>query len=589
MRHNKWYIILICALALLVTAAPGKTYAGEPPALKITSPTELQTVNVNDDWLYIVVEVKPGFEIDNYLLEMERLEEVSGEIIDDAGKTHMWQPTGSTVIPSLLPLPILIETSSLIEGKHGSYRVRVRGVKSGYEGGYTQWRRFCIGQNENCQRTLEKANAVKKQITKLEKSGGFVPKRNKKTMQTKQGESSLGPEGKKAQKVQGAKSTVKGGKMVPRSGETKLFDGSGPLQQDPGGAPVLKIVSPTNFQTVSVKADGNFLISPKTNPGFVSPNSFGMHFERLEEIPKGKEGQTPDKGATHWWETTFAANWGWPFEGMSMLVNENMVGGPGFYRVRIRALRFLQKAYHDFGGWTPWRYFCIGPNENCQMTLEKTNVVKKKIAKLEKGGGFVPQNKKTMQTKSGKTPYKIGKTAKRNDQRKPSATPAITRKKHASSTIKTLKPNIIVEKVHFIPTLKSGQKTHIYIYFTNTGSVKSSEGTEFEVKCKSAPKCFLADKEVAFNKDILPGEKYIWIFETETFTAGFYKMEVITPSNSIKGGNKRLIELNIPGMVFKKQDPVNFKDKSKKKAKPIPAGPGPKKDLKKTPSRTLGN
>ncbi len=98
------------------------------------------------------------------------------------------------------------------------------------------------------------------------------------------------------------------------------------------------------------------------------------------------------------------------------------------------------------------------------------------------------------------------------------------------------------------------------------------------------------NKKVAFNKDIPPGEKYLWIFETETFTAGFYKMEVITPSNSIKGGNTRLIELNIPGMVLQKPDPVDLKDKSKRKAKqPIPAGPGPKKDLKKTPSRILGN
>ncbi len=240
MRHNKWYIILICALALLVTAAPGKTYAGEPPALNITNPTELQTVNVNDDWLYIVVEVKPGFEIDNYLLEMERLEEVSG-----------WQPTGSTVIPSLLPLPILIETSSLIEGIHGSYRVRVRGVKSGYEGGYTQWRRFCIGQNENCQRILKKAKLVEKR---------FIPKSDKKTMQTKQDKSLFGTGSKKVQKVQGGKTIPKGGKMVPRSGGVKPFDGSGPLPQDPGGAPVLRIISPTNLQTVSVNADGTFLI-----------------------------------------------------------------------------------------------------------------------------------------------------------------------------------------------------------------------------------------------------------------------------------------------------------------------------------------
>ncbi len=561
MRHNKWYIILICALALLVTAAPGKTYAGEPPALNITNPTELQTVNVNDDWLYIVVEVKPGFEIDNYLLEMERLEEVSG-----------WQPTGSTVISSLLPLPILIETSSLIEGIHGSYRVRVRGVKSGYEGGYTQWRRFCIGQNENCQRILKKAKLVEKR---------FIPKSDKKTMQTKQDKSLFGTGSKKVQKVQGGKTIPKGGKMVPRSGGVKPFDGSGPLPQDPGGAPVLKIISPTYFQTVSVNANGNFPISPKTNPGFVPSNAIRLHFERLEEIPKGKEGQTPDKGATHWWEPAFADSWTTPFEGISMPVNESMVGGPGFYRVRIRALRHAHGVFDDYGGWTPWRYFCIGPNENCQITLEKANAVKKQITKLEKGGGFVPKSdKKTMQTKSGKSPYKIVKTAKSNDQRKQSATPQITRGK----------PNIIVDKVHFIPPPKSGQKTHIYIYFTNTGPVKSSEGTEFEVKCKSAPKCFFADKKVAFNKDIPPGEKYLWIFETETFTAGFYKMEVITPSNSIKGGNTRLIELNIPGMVFKKPDPVDLKDKSKRKAKqPIPTGPGPKKDLKKTPSRTLGN
>jgi hypothetical protein len=343
-----------------------------PPALTIKQPFESQRINVNDDWLYIVVEVNPGFEIDTYLLEMNRLEEVSGKIVKPKGRNHMWQPTGSILNPSLLPFPILIKTSALIEGKLGSYRVRVRGNKGGYKGGYTQWRHFKV---------LDKGKLVTSESLS-KKGGGFIPKKKDTSVQ------------------------------------------------------------------------------------FISPSESSV-------------GMTGTKGV-----------------GKSKMTSSS-------------------------------------------VTAQKTKI-KSRVA-----------------------------------------------------TVQTPKPNIVVDKVRIISPPKSGKKTNIYVYFRNTGQVKSSKGTEFTVKCKSAPKCFLADKKVAFMTDIPPGEKYVWIFETETLTAGFYKMEVITTSNSIIGGNKRLIEWNVPGMVLKKPDPVNLKDKSKKKSniesvQPVPTGPGTRKDLKKTPTRTLG-
>ncbi len=393
---------------------------------------------------------------------------------------------------------------------------------------------------------------------------------------------------------------------MPRSGDVKLFDGSGPVQQFEGGPPILKIISPTNLQTVSVKADGTFLIAPKTNPGFEFPNGIGLYFERKEKIPKTKEIAMPDKGATHWWEHAFAANWGWPVKDAPMSINESTLGGPGFYRVRIRGLRYLHGVWEGIGGWTPWRYFCIGQNENCAAkfteTIPKATAMKlpkqeQRSGKLIKGGGFVPKKKDTsvqalspLKTSGSMTGTKGVSTRKMTSS---SVTAQKTKAKSGVVTVQTPKPNIVVINVHFMPTPKSGQKTHIYVYFKNTGSVKTSEGTEFTIKCISSPKCFLADKKVAFNKDIPPDHQYLWISETETLTAGFYKMEIITTSSSIRSVNKKLIELNVPGLVLKKPDSINLKDKSKKKSKiesvqPVPAGPGMKKDLKKTPSRTLG-
>jgi hypothetical protein len=74
---------------------------GGPPALTIKKPFESQPINVNDDWLNFRMEINPGFEGTlDYLLEVERLEEVSGEIVDSTGKTHMWQPTGAIPNPT---------------------------------------------------------------------------------------------------------------------------------------------------------------------------------------------------------------------------------------------------------------------------------------------------------------------------------------------------------------------------------------------------------------------------------------------------------------------------------------------------------
>jgi len=488
------------------------------PALEIISPTNLQTVNVDEDWLYIVVEVKPGFDVDGYVLEMERLEEAS------------WQPTGSLHIPSLLPLPILIKTASLIEGIPGSYRVRVRGSKAGYVGGYTQWRRFCIGPNQNCQRTVQKTEFLEKQVTQPEKGGGFVPKSGKKTMQTMQGESSLGPEDLKVQKMQRSKTIVTGGKMEPRSGDAKLFDGSGPLPQFEGGQPILKIISPTNLQTVSVKANGTFPISPKTNPGFEFPSGIGLYFERQEEIPKTKEVAIPDKGATHWWVNAFVANWGWPIKDGPMSVNESMLGGPGFYRVRIRGLSYLQGEWEGIGGWTPWRYFCIGPNENCSpkltqatpgATVMELSNQERDSGKMKKGSGFVPQKKEVqVQTisplvTSGSITGTLG-----GSKRKMTSSSDITQKSKVKSEVATIqvpKPNIIVQSID-LTTPKGrkqgepfyeGEGTTLSVSFKNIGKAKSGKNHKYTISCKvnsGGPECPVKNETKFIAKEFNPND-----------------------------------------------------------------------------------
>jgi len=134
-------------------------------------------------------------------------------------------------------------------------------------------------------------------------------------------------------------------------------------------------------------------------------------------------------------------------------------------------------------------------------------------------------------------------------------------------------PNIIVNNVIFMPPPTAGKSTKIWVYFTNTGKGKISKGTEFTVKCKSAPKCFLEDMKVVFNKDIAPDKQYVWVHETKKLTAGLHKMEIITPSSNTKGGNKKLIILNASGMGLKKSSPLNLKHTSKeiKKMQPAPA------------------
>ena len=164
--------------------------------------------------------------------------------------------------------------------------------------------------------------------------------------------------------------------------DVKLFDGSGPLQQDPGGAPVLKIIKPHELQIITT--DNAFHIITETLPGF--ENGTRVHFERLEEISKGGDVAEPDKGATHWWETVLVSNWGLPFN--SIRVEVDNLGGPGFYRVRVMGLK--HGGNDNIGGWTPWRHFCVGPNQNCQMTLKKTNAVKKQINKMESRSGKAP-------------------------------------------------------------------------------------------------------------------------------------------------------------------------------------------------------
>lgn len=159
---------------------------GGPPALTVKKPLEKQPININDDYLFIVLEVNPGFEPSNYLLEMERLEkapEVSGDIAMPEDKTHIWQPTASVMMPWSMPAPIATKTSALIGGELASYRLRVRGEK----GGYTPWRHFQLLDKRKFvpsgTLTLQSNQGDKQEeeFTQKKAGRGFVPQTEKKT------------------------------------------------------------------------------------------------------------------------------------------------------------------------------------------------------------------------------------------------------------------------------------------------------------------------------------------------------------------------------------------------------------------------
>lgn len=159
------------------------------PAFIIKKPLEAQPIDFNDGYLYILLEMNPGFEKPSgFTIEMERLEEtpeISGDISMPADKTHMWQPTGSIVLPWSMPFPVSTQSGAFIGGELGSYRFRVWSVN----GVRTLWRHFQV---------LDKSQfvigeALKRQSQK--KTGGFVPGKSRKNMKpqlmTKGGKKSL--------------------------------------------------------------------------------------------------------------------------------------------------------------------------------------------------------------------------------------------------------------------------------------------------------------------------------------------------------------------------------------------------------------
>jgi len=155
-------------------------------------------------------------------------------------------------------------------------------------------------------------------------------------------------------------------------GEQTLLAGD-PLQDwDPyentGGAAAVSITKPLTKENIDPNLSTYNLVITKNK---LLPAYLKIEIEQLEEVPAYQGDIKMPDTYSHWWQPVWhgrLSNTSFP---LPLGINSGPFSG-GSYRIRVRGNQGLPNVV-DIGGWTDWRYFCVGVTGPCGTQLKLAN------------------------------------------------------------------------------------------------------------------------------------------------------------------------------------------------------------------------
>ncbi|MGI9490867.1 MAG: hypothetical protein ACR2QF_00420 [Geminicoccaceae bacterium] len=127
----------------------------EPASIRIEAPTSYEILPPGAGYTVSFAPKARSTRPATVHLQFERLVAVpkGGDVALPAGKTHWWQPAWAVGAAwRSLPFQVGDNKATLHLKKPGLYRVRGRALQAqgDYQGGWTEWRTFCVGAEGTC-------------------------------------------------------------------------------------------------------------------------------------------------------------------------------------------------------------------------------------------------------------------------------------------------------------------------------------------------------------------------------------------------------------------------------------------------------
>lgn len=154
----------------------------------------------------------------------------------------------------------------------------------------------------------------------------------------------------------------------------ELLKGWNPYEQT-GGATALSFIAPQNLEMINQNIGFYpFQLEQIASQAKV-PTFIYYQVEHLEETPQYVGDIKIPGNHSHWWQPFLVDSMAIvetnPISLNIGIANGPFAGKPGSYRIRARANNY---ADGFIGGWTGWRYFCLGqPGDSCGQTYIATS------------------------------------------------------------------------------------------------------------------------------------------------------------------------------------------------------------------------
>ncbi|THB70056.1 MAG: hypothetical protein D6B25_20665, partial [Desulfobulbaceae bacterium] len=149
-----------------------------------------------------------------------------------------------------------------------------------------------------------------------------------------------------------------------------------------GGSPILDIIKPTNYEMINQNsAYYEFVVEPKQE----TPNLSWVNFqiEQLEEVPELVGDIAMPQTYSHWWQPFWNGYMPASLPVTPIGISQGLFSGStGKFRMRVVGTTPGNPTRTNIGGWTGWRYFCIGEATD-QCSLSEFNSLEQATSALK--------------------------------------------------------------------------------------------------------------------------------------------------------------------------------------------------------------
>lgn len=180
----------------------------------------------------------------------------------------------------------------------------------------------------------------------------------------------------------------------------------------PKGTDHIKIVKPANYTNIDANLPYYMFELAVNQPHPQLGGGSNVEIEQLEIVPEFIGDIAMPSAGSQWWQTMWTGNL--PLQEWPMGISQGLFSGKaGQFRIRAKGKK--KSSYVSLGGWSPWKYFCIGVSNGCQISpkqikgiTQSTKAGKVAIASdMFKVGNNKPKKSLVLDSKSGKKDSKL--------------------------------------------------------------------------------------------------------------------------------------------------------------------------------------